>query len=181
MPVHDDRRHLELLVLEGAQAGLSWLTVLRRRDGYRQAFADFDPGQMAAFSPSRIEALITDPRIIRHRQKIESAVANAVALTRIQSEMGTFDAYIWALVGGSPVINGWASPEKLPASTALSKYVSADLRRRGLRFVGPTVCYSYLQAAGLVLAHLVTCFRFAELAGGGHGEPIDEEHDPSGT
>jgi DNA-3-methyladenine glycosylase I len=166
VPVHDDDRHLELLVLEGAQAGLSWLTVLRRRDGYRRAFADFEPAQVAGFNRRQIEELVADPRIIRHRQKVESAVTNAVALIRIQAEVGSFDEYIWSFVGGSPVINHWRSPKEVPANTALSACLSADLRRRGFHFVGPTVCYSYLQAAGLVLDHLVSCFRFAELGGG---------------
>lgn len=166
VPVHDERRHLELLVLEGAQAGLSWLTVLRRRDGYRRAFADFDPTLVAGFDAHRVETLLTDPGIIRHRQKVESAVGNAAALLRVQAEVGSFDAYIWGFVGGGPVVHRWTSREQVPATTALAVAVSADLRARGFRFVGPTVCYSYLQAAGLVLDHLTSCFRFEDLAGG---------------
>lgn len=173
-PVHEDSRHLELLVLEGAQAGLSWLTVLRRRDGYRRVFADFAPARVARFNARKVETLMVDQRIIRHRQKVEAAVANAAALIRIQAEMGSFDEYIWGVVGGSPVVNRWRSAEEVPTTTALSASLSADLRRRGFRFVGPTVCYSYLQAAGLVLDHVTSCFRFAELSKqpGEAGRPI---------
>lgn len=165
MPVHDDRRHFELLVLEGAQAGLSWLTVLKRRDGYRRAFADFDPAEVARFDAARVELLLSDPGIIRHRQKVESAVGNAGALLRTQEEFGSFDNYIWSYVGGRPVVNRWTSPEQVPASTNLASRVSAELRSRGFRFVGPTICYSYMQAAGLVVDHLTSCFRFADPAG----------------
>jgi DNA-3-methyladenine glycosylase I len=166
VPVHDDRRHFELLVLEGAQAGLSWLTVLKRRHGYRQAFADFDPAVVARFSPRKVEALLGDPGIIRHRQKLEATVGNANALLRVQEEMGSFDSFIRGFVGGRRVINRWTSPKQVPASTPLSVALSADLRRRGFHFVGPTICYSYLQAAGLVIDHLTGCFRYPELTGG---------------
>jgi DNA-3-methyladenine glycosylase I len=166
VPVHDDRRHSELLVLEGAQAGLSWLTVLKRRHGYRQAFADFDPAVVARFSPRKVEELLGDPGIIRHRHKIEATVGNANALLRVQEEMGSFDAFLRGFVGGRRVINRWTSPKQVPASTPLSVALSADLRRRGFRFVGPTICYSYLQAAGLVVDHLTGCFRYPELIGG---------------
>lgn len=165
VPFHDDRRHFELLVLEGAQAGLSWLTVLKRRHGYRQAFADFDPAVVARFSPRKVEALLCDPGIIRHRQKIEAAVGNANSLLRVQEEMGSFDALLRGVVGGHRVINRWASPRQVPASTPLSEALSADLRRRGFRFVGPTICYSYLQASGMVMDHLTGCFRYPELTG----------------
>jgi len=166
VPVHDDRRHFELLVLEGAQAGLSWLTVLKRRNGYRQAFAGFDPAAVARFSEHKMEALVGDPGIIRHRQKIESAIGNAAALLQVQAEMGSFDAYIWDFVGGAPVVNRWKLPRQVPASAELSVALSTDLRRRGFRFVGPTICYSYLQAAGLVLDHLTGCFRYQEILEG---------------
>lgn len=163
VPVHDDRRHFELLVLEGAQAGLSWLTVLKRRDGYRRAFAGFDPAVVAKFSDHEVEALVADPGIIRHRQKIESAIGNAAALLRVQDDMGSFDAYIWDFVGGTRVVNRWKAMGQLPASTELSAALSTDLRRRGFRFVGPTICYSYLQSAGLVLDHLTGCFRYRQI------------------
>ncbi|HVB13695.1 MAG TPA: DNA-3-methyladenine glycosylase I [Candidatus Dormibacteraeota bacterium] len=165
VPVHDDRRHFELLVLEGAQAGLSWLTVLRRREGYRRAFADFEPEEVARFDSRRVLALLADPGIIRNRQKVQSAVGNAAALLTVQAEQGSFDNYIWRFVGGGQLVNRWTSPDQVPAHTPLAAALSADLRRRGFSFVGPTVCYSYLQAAGLVLDHLTGCFRFEELAG----------------
>jgi DNA-3-methyladenine glycosylase I len=165
VPVHDDRRHFEFLTLEAAQAGLSWLTVLKRRDGYRRAFAGFAPEKVARFGPRKVEALLGDTGIIRNRLKIESTVANAAAFLRVQEELGSFDAYLWAFVEGSPVCNRWGSTHKIPASTPLSTAVSADLRRRGFRFVGPTVIYAHLQAAGLVVDHLTTCFRYPELAG----------------
>ena len=166
VPVHDDRRHFELLVLEGAQAGLSWLTVLKRRDGYRQAFSGFDPVAVARYSGRKVEALLKDPGIIRHRQKVELAVGNAAALLRVQEEAGSFDAYVWGFVGGARVVNRWRALEQVPASTQLSEELSRDLRRRGFRFVGPTICYSYLQAAGLVLDHLTGCFRYREILEG---------------
>lgn len=168
VPVHDDHRHFELLTLEGAQAGLSWLTVLKRRDRYRQAFADFDPQQVARFGAGRVERLLTDPGIIRHRQKVASAVGNAAALLRIQQELGSFDQYIWGLVGGRPIVNGWSSPEQVPAASPLAAEVSLELRNRGFGFVGKTICYSYLQAAGLVQDHLTWCFRFDELTAENH-------------
>lgn len=167
VPVHRDDQHLELLVLEGAQAGLSWLAVLRRREAYRRAFVGFDPTQVAGLSNRQLEDLVADPGIIRHRQKIESAVANAAALLEIRQEVGSFDAYVWDFVGGVPLVNRWTSSGEVPSQTGLSTALSVALRRRGFRFVGPTVCYSYLQAAGLVLDHLTSCFRFEQLAGAG--------------
>lgn len=165
VPVHDDRRHYEFLVLEAAQAGLSWLTVLKRRSGYHQAFAAFDPEAVARFSARRIEAILADPGVIRNRQKIEAAVGNARALLEVRDELGSFDHYLWAFVGGTPLCNGWRSTDQIPAATPLSVALSKDLKQRGFRFVGPTVCYSHLQAAGLVNDHLVSCFRWAELSG----------------
>jgi DNA-3-methyladenine glycosylase I len=163
VPVHDDRTHFEFLVLEGAQAGLSWLTILKRRDGYRKAFANFEAAKVARFTPARVEKLLLDPGIIRNRAKVEATVRNARAFLAIQKEFGSFDTYIWDFVGGQPVRNRWRRIEQLPASTALSEEVSADLRARDFRFVGPTVCYSHLQAAGLVNDHLVSCFRHDEV------------------
>ncbi|MGH7641890.1 MAG: DNA-3-methyladenine glycosylase I [Candidatus Dormibacteria bacterium] len=166
VPVHDDRRHFELLILEGAQAGLSWLTVLKRREGYRRAFADFDPVEVATFGQAHVQSLLTDPGIIRHREKVESVVGNALALLRIQNELDSFDAFIWGFVAGLPVVNRWSTQQKVPATSPLAVAVSAALRGRGFRFVGPTSCYAYLQSAGLVMDHLVDCFRFEQLVGG---------------
>ncbi|HEV3370049.1 MAG TPA: DNA-3-methyladenine glycosylase I [Acidimicrobiales bacterium] len=167
VPVHDDRAHFEFLVLEGAQAGLSWLTILKKRDGYRRVFAGFDPEKVARFTPKRIEKILLDPGIIRNRAKVESTVRNARAFLAVQEEFGSFDDYVWGFVGGRPVVNKWRRLGQLPATSAESEALSKDLRRRGFGFVGPTVCYSHLQAAGLVNDHVVSCFRYAELTGGG--------------
>jgi DNA-3-methyladenine glycosylase I len=164
VPVHDDRRHFEHLVLEGAQAGLSWLTILKRREGYRRAFRNFDPDVVAAFGGPEIDALMEDPGIIRNRRKIESAVANAIAVRELQARRGSFDDYLWERVGGRTVINAWQRLEDVPAATPLSEALSRDLRRLGFRFVGPVVCYSHLQSVGIVMDHLTTCFRHAQLA-----------------
>jgi DNA-3-methyladenine glycosylase I len=165
--VHDDRTHFEFLVLEGAQAGLSWLTVLKKREAYRRLFAEFEPAQVARFTPKRIEKILLDPGIIRNRAKVESAVRNARHFLAVQEEFGSFDAYMWAYVDGRPKVNKWRRLEQLPATTPISEAMSADLRKRNFRFVGPTVCYSHLQAAGLVNDHLVSCFRYAELTAPG--------------
>jgi DNA-3-methyladenine glycosylase I len=167
VPVHDDPTHFEFLVLEGAQAGLSWSTILKRREGYRKAFAGFDAAKVARFTPARIEKLLTDPGIIRNRAKVEATVRNARLFLEVQKEFGTFDAYIWGFVGGRPLVNKWRRMEQLPAVTAESDACSADLRRRGFGFVGPTICYAHMQASGLVNDHMVSCFRYAELTGGG--------------
>ena len=164
VPVHDDRTHFEFLVLEGAQAGLSWLTILKKREGYRRLFADFAVDKVARFTPKRIEKILLDPGIIRNRAKVEATVRNARAFLAVQDEFGSFDSYLWDFVGGSPKVNKWRRIEQLPATTPISEAVSADLRKRDFRFVGPTVCYSHLQAAGLINDHLVSCFRYAELA-----------------
>ncbi len=161
--MHDDRTHFEFLVLEGAQAGLSWLTILKKRAGYRRLFAEFDVEKVARFTPKRIEKILLDPGIVRNRAKVEAAVRNARAFIAVQDEFGTFDTYIWGFVGGRPKVNKWRRVEQLPATTPISEAVSADLRKRDFRFVGPTVCYSHLQAAGLINDHLVSCFRYAEL------------------
>ena len=167
VPVHDDRTHFEFLVLEGAQAGLSWSTILKRREGYRKAFAGFDAAKVARFTPARVEKLLADPGIIRNRAKVEATVRNARHFLEVQEEFGTFDAYIWGFVGGLPLVNTWRRIDQLPAVTAESEAFSKDLRSRGFGFVGPTVCYAHLQACGLVNDHMVSCFRYAELTGGG--------------
>jgi len=165
VPVHDDRRHYEFLVLESAQAGLSWITILKRREAYRRAFCEFDPGAVAELGSSDVERLLADTGIIRNRAKVESAISNARAFLEIRGEFGSFDNYIWGFVDGAPVVNNWDSGSQIPAETALSKEVSADLRRRGFRFLGPVVCYAHLQATGLVNDHVTSCFRFQELVG----------------
>ena len=165
VPVHDDPTHFEFMVLEGAQAGLSWSTILKRRSGYRKAFAGFDPAKVARFTPAKVEKLLTDTGIIRNRAKVESAVRNARAFLDVAEEFGSFDKYIWGFVGGRPIVNKWRRMAQLPATTPESEALSKDLRGRGFGFVGPTVCYAHLQAAGLVNDHVVGCFRYAELTG----------------
>jgi DNA-3-methyladenine glycosylase I len=154
-------------VLEGAQAGLSWSTILKRREGYRKAFAGFDPAKVARFTPAKVGKLLADPGIIRNRAKVEATVRNARAFLEVQAEFGSFDSYIWGFVGGRPLVNTWRRMAQIPAVSAESEAFSADLRRRGFGFVGPTVCYAHLQASGLVNDHLVGCFRYAELTGAG--------------
>jgi DNA-3-methyladenine glycosylase I len=165
VPTHDDRRHFEFLVLEAAQAGLSWAIVLNKREGYRRAFADFDPEQVARFDRRRIDRLTLDAGIIRNRLKIEAAVKNARRFLDVQEEFGTFDAYCWQFVGGRPKANRWASTTEIPATTAESDAFSRDLKQRGFRFVGSTVIYAHMQAVGMVNDHLVRCFRYRELRG----------------
>lgn len=167
VPVHDDPVHFEFLVLEGAQAGLSWSTILKRRAGYRKAFAGFDAAKVARFTQARVEKLLADPGIIRNRAKVEATVRNARAFLDVQEEFGSFDAYIWGFVGGRPIVNTWRRTAQVPALSATSEAVSDDLRRRGFGFVGPTIIYAHLQATGLVNDHLVTCFRYGELTGTG--------------
>jgi len=164
VPVHDDHRHFEFLILEGAQAGLSWRTVLQRREGYRRAFAEFDPEKVARFSPARIEKLLADPGIIRNRAKVTSTVGNARAFLRVREEFGSFDAFIWSFLGGKTLVNAWRSLKQIPGRTRESEALSKELVRRGFRFVGPTIVYSHMQACGLVNDHLVGCFRRGELA-----------------
>jgi len=156
-PLHDDRALFELLTLEGMQAGLSWLTILRKRENFRRAFSEFDPNLVAEFDEENVAALLGDPGIIRNRLKIRAAIANARAFLQIQSEWGSFDAYLWSFVGGQPVINTPVSLADVPARTELSDRLSKDLTRRGFKFVGSTICYAFLQAAGLVNDHLVSC------------------------
>jgi DNA-3-methyladenine glycosylase I len=165
VPLHDDARLFEMLTLEGAQAGLSWSTILHKRDGYRGAFANFDPAKVARFDARKVERLMQDASIVRNRLKIESTVANARATRAVQREFGSVDSYLWGLVGGAPIVNRWRGGD-IPAETDLSREMSKDLKRRGFRFVGPTVCYAFMQATGMVNDHVVACFRYAELAGG---------------
>jgi len=164
VPVHEDRKQFEFLILEGAQAGLSWSTVLNKREGYRKAFANFDPVKVARFSEKKIETLIQNPSIIRNRLKIISAVSNARAFLAIQKEYGSFDTYIWAFVGGKPLQNRWNTMAEVPATSPESDALSKDLKQRGLKFVGSTIMYAHLQAAGLVNDHLLSCFRYRECA-----------------
>jgi DNA-3-methyladenine glycosylase I len=164
VPLHDDRALFEFIVLEGAQAGLSWITVLRKRESYREAFAGFDPEKVARFDRRKIASLLENPGIIRNRQKVESAVGNAKAFLRVQEEFGSFDRYIWDFVDGRPVQNRWKTMKDLPAQTELSEAISKDLRRREFRFVGPTIVYAHMQATGMVNDHVVTCFRHGEVS-----------------
>ena len=166
VPLHDDVALFELLTLEGAQAGLSWSTILGKRDGYREAFAGFDPARVARFTAARVEKLVTNPAIVRHRGKIESTISNAKAVLAVQREHGSLDAFLWEIVGGRPTINRPRSPGDVPARTAQSDALSTALKKAGFRFVGSTICYAFMQASGMVNDHLVGCFRHAELARG---------------
>jgi len=163
VPVHDDRTQFEFLVLESAQAGLSWMTVLRKRPSYRLAFDDFDAEKVARYGKRKIAALCMDAGIIRNRKKIEAAVQNAQAFLAIQEAFESFDAYIWRFVGGKPKQNAWRTVTELPAQSPESEALSRDLKQRGFRFIGPTICYAHMQATGLVNDHIVGCFRYAEL------------------
>ena len=165
VPIHDDRRLFAFIVLEGAQAGLSWITILRRREGYRAAFDDFDPTVIARYDDAKIQALLQDARIIRNRRKVESVVRNARAFLAIQEEYGSFDAWIWDFMDGRPVQNAFASIADLPPATPLSEKMSKALQKRGFSFVGPTIWYAHMQATGMVNDHLVSCFRHPEVAG----------------
>lgn len=164
VPLHDDRRLFEFLVLEGAQAGLSWLTILKKRSGYRQAFDGFELQRVAGYGTGDLEALRANPGIVRNRLKIDSAVRNARVLLEIRREFGSFDAYLWRWVGGRPKQNRWKNPGDVPAETGESRALSRDLVRRGCSFVGPTICYAFMQAVGMVNDHLMDCFRHAQLA-----------------
>ena len=164
VPVHDDRVLFEFLTLEGAQAGLSWSTILRKRDNYRRAFAEFDPARVARFTPSRVERLMLDSGIVRNRLKIESTISNARAFLDVQKEFNSFDNYIWRFVDGEPRQNRRRSMRDIPASTAESDAISKDLKKRGFRFVGTTICYAFMQAVGMTNDHLVSCFRYKELS-----------------
>lgn len=163
VPVHDDRRLFEFLILEGAQAGLSWITILRKREAYRRAFAGFDAGKVARYGAREAKRLLADPGIVRNRLKIEAAIANARRFLEVQEAFGSFDAYVWRFVDGRPIVNRWKSLAQVPAATRESDALSRDLKARGFRFVGPTICYAHMQATGMVNDHLVGCFRHAEL------------------
>ncbi len=165
VPVHDDVALFEFLTLEGAQAGLSWSTILKKRDNYRRAFAGFDPAKVARFNTRSVARLMSDAGIVRNRLKVESTISNARAVLEIQRQFGTFDTYIWSFVDGSPKVNKFKRLSDLPASTAISERMSKDLKKRGFRFVGSTICYAFMQAAGLVNDHETTCFRYREVSG----------------
>ena len=163
VPVHEDRKHFEFLILEGAQAGLSWMTILKRREGYRKAFKNFDPSKVASFDAQMIEKLVANPEIIRNRLKITSSVENARQFLKVQEEFGSFDKYIWQFVDGKPIQNRRKSIKEIPAETPESKALSKDLQKRGFRFVGPTIIYAHMQAIGMVNDHTIDCFRYQEL------------------
>ena len=163
VPVHDDRKHYEFLVLDGAQAGLSWRTVLHKREAYRRAFAEFDPVKVARFDGRKVRSLLADPGIIRNRLKVEGAIRNARAFLKIQEEMGSFDRYVWRFVEGKTRQNAWKSMSKIPATSPESNAMSKDLKKRGFTFVGSTICYAYMQAAGMVNDHMIECFRHRQL------------------
>jgi len=165
VPVHDDRVLFEFLLLEGAQAGLSWITILRKREAYRRAFADFDPERVARFTPQKVERLMQDPGIVRNRLKLESAVKNARAFLRVQAQFGSFDKYQWGFVGGVPLQSGVRSAKDIKARTEISDAFSKDLKKRGFNFVGSTIIYAHMQAVGMVNDHLIDCFRHPELSG----------------
>ena len=163
VPSHDDRHLFEMLVLEGAQAGLSWLTILRKREGYRRAFDGFDPAKVARFGPRRLERLVSDPGIVRNRSKIEAAVANARATTSLQRGGGSLDEYLWSFVGGATIRYRRRAPGAIPSTSRASVAMSRALAKGGFRFVGPTICYAFMQAVGMMNDHLVTCFRYSQV------------------
>lgn len=163
VPVHEDRKHFEFLILEGAQAGLSWATILKRREGYRKAFADFYPNTVATYDEQKVQELLQFDGIIRNRAKIQSAVNNALKFLEVQDQFGSFDNYIWDFVGGKSIINHWKSTAEVPATSKESDAVSKDLKKRGFKFTGSTIMYAHMQACGLVMDHTVDCFRYEEL------------------
>ncbi len=164
VPVHDDRLLFEFLILEGAQAGLSWTTILRKRESYRRAFDGFDPAVVAGYDDRKVEELLVNQGIVRNRRKIQAAIENARAFQEIQKEFGSFDAYIWRFVGNRPIRNSWKNLMDLPAETKESRQMSSDLKKRGFKFVGPTICYAFMQAVGMVNDHTVDCFRYSEIS-----------------
>lgn len=166
VPVHDDRTLFEFLILEGAQAGLSWITILRKREEYRRAFDNFDPAAVACYEEKKIAALLANPGIVRNRRKIEAAVANAGAFLKVAAEFGTFDRYIWQFTGGTTIKNRWDKAAEVPATSPEAEKMSRDLKRRGFRFVGPTICYAFMQAVGMVNDHTTDCFRYQEIDAG---------------
>ena len=163
VPVHDDRKLFEFLILEGAQAGLSWITILKKRENYRKAFDDFDPVKIAQYGEEKIQELLSNKGIVRNRRKIESTVSNAKEFLKIQKEFGSFDKYIWQFVGGNPKINSWSRIEDVPVTTVESDAMSKELKKRGFKFVGSTICYSFMQAVGMVNDHTTDCFRYSEV------------------
>ena len=165
VPVHDDRKIFEFLVLESAQAGLSWITILRKRENYRQAFAGFDPVKVAQFDSKKVEELLQNPGIIRNRKKIESAINNAQRFLEVQKEFGSFDKYIWSFTGGRQLVNAWKDLSQLPATSPESDKLSKDLKKRGFKFLGSTTCYSHMQATGMVNDHITCCFRYTQVQG----------------
>lgn len=189
VPLHDDGRLFEFLILEGAQAGLSWLTILRKRENYRKAFRGFDPKQVAAYSATDIQRLLADPGIVRNRLKIESAIKNARGVLKIREEFGSLDAFLWRYVDYKPVQNVWRSIRELPARTELSDTISKDLKKRGFNFVGSTICYAFMQAVGMVNDHVIGCFRHdacgldtpwkASKEGACHEKSCNEKHQPN--
>jgi len=160
VPLHDDRRLFEFLILEGAQAGLSWITILKKRESYREAFDEFDPQKVAAYDDVKIKKLLADKGIIRNRLKITAAVQNAKAFLAVQKEFGSFDRYIWGVTGGHPQKNAWETPDQVPSKTRMSVDMSKDLKKRKFKFVGPTICYAFMQAVGMVNDHTTDCFRY---------------------
>jgi DNA-3-methyladenine glycosylase I len=168
VPVHDDRTHFEFLTLEGAQAGLSWETILKKRESYRDAFADFDPARVARFTAARVERLLENPGIVRNRLKVASTIQNAKSFGKVQKEFGSFDSYVWNFVGGAPRLNEWRVLREIRPRTAESDSLSRDLAKRGFKFVGSTICYAFMQAVGLVNDHTVDCFRRATILDGSH-------------
>jgi DNA-3-methyladenine glycosylase I len=171
VPTHDDRRLFEFLILEGAQAGLSWDTILRKRENYRSAFDGFDPERIARYDRRKIQSLMKEAGIIRNLLKIGSAVKNAKAFLEVRGEFGSFDAYIWQFVGGKPVVNSWRSSKNVPASTKQSDAMSKDLKKRGFTFVGTTICYAFMQAVGMVNDHVIECFRYSQISARGSFNP----------
>ncbi len=163
VPAHDDRHLFEMLILEGAQAGLSWITILRKRERYRQVFDGFDPDLVARYDRRKVTSLLADAGIVRNRMKIEAAIGNARAFLEVRREFGAFDDYLWSFVGGAPKVNRWRAMKDVPAKTAESDALSKDLQRRGFRFVGSTICYAFMQAVGMVNDHLISCYRHKEI------------------
>jgi DNA-3-methyladenine glycosylase I len=171
IPLHDDRRLFEMLILEGAQAGLAWITILRKRENYRRAFDGFDPEKVARYGPKKIASLLADPGIVRNRLKIGATVDNARATLDVQAEFGSLDAYLWSFVDGKPIVNRWSTMAQVPARTVASDVLSKALKKRGFRFVGSTICYAFMQAVGMVNDHTANCFRASPRSGAGRRRP----------
>ena len=163
VPVHDDRMLFELLILEGAQSGLSWATILQKRDGYLKAFDNFDAKKISKYTPKKVEKLLNDPRIVRNKLKVNAAVVNARIFLEVQKEYGSFDSYIWSFVGGKPIVNNWEATSEVPSTSIESDQMSKSLKKKGFKFVGSTTCYAYMQAVGMVNDHAVSCFRHKEV------------------